>query len=84
MNTDANEGMTLEKKISTVADSKNLINEILQTYYGTDNEKEDITRNVMHIQLLLLQPEVQASLVSQNLLSDINDVLTRAEFIMSN
>ena len=46
MNIDINQGMTLEKKVSTIIDSRDLINQILETYYGTDNEKDDVRRNI--------------------------------------
>lgn len=84
MNIDINQGMTLEKKISTIIDSRDLINQILETYYGTDNEKDDVRRNIEHIKLFLADADIYASVVEQDLLNGLNDVLARAETILGN
>lgn len=84
MNIDINQGMTLEKKVSTIIDSRDLINQILETYYGTDNEKDDVRRNIEHIKLFLADADIYASVVEQDLLTGLNDVLARAETILGN
>lgn len=84
MNIDINQGMTLEKKVSTIIDSRDLINQILETYYGTDNEKDDVRRNIEHIKLFLADADIYASVVEQDLLNGLNDVLARAETILGN
>lgn len=84
MNIDINQGMTLEKKISTIIDSRDLINQILETYYGTDNEKDDIRRNIEHIKLFLAEPDIYAAVVEQDLLNGLNDIMARAETILGN
>lgn len=84
MNIDTNQGMTLEKKVSTILDSKDLINQILDTYYGTENERDDIRRNIAHIELLLTQSDVYASILDQELLPSINDVIARSQSVLGN
>lgn len=81
INININEGMTIEKKISAMIDSKDLINNILDTYYGTDREKDDIQRNVDHINQCLLDAEILSNL-SPELLSIMNNVILRSQGVL--
>lgn len=81
INIDINQGMTIEKKISAMTDSRDLVNSILNTYYGTEKEKEDIRRNIDHINQWLLDQEILSNLSSE-LLSSMNDVVLRSQGVL--
>ena len=81
INIDINNGMTTEKKISAMIDSKNLIDAILATYYGTDREKEDVKRNVDHLTQSLSNQEILSN-ITQELLSSMNDTILRAQGVI--
>lgn len=81
INIDINQGMTVEKKISAMIDSRDLINKILDTYYNTDEEKQDIIRNIDHINQCLLNEEILSNLTSE-LLSSMNSVILRAQGVI--
>lgn len=78
---DINQGMTIEKKISAMIDSINLINNILDTYYGTDTEKADVQRNIDHLNQCLSNDEILSNLSSE-LLSSINDTILRSQGVL--
>lgn len=81
INININQSITLEQKIAAIIDSKNLINNILSTYYGTEREKEDIKRNVDHLNQCLLDNDLLPNL-STELLSSINDVILRSQGVL--
>ena len=81
INIDINNGMTTEKKISAMIDSKNLIDAILATYYGTDKEKEDVQRNVDHLTQSLSNQEILSN-ITEELLSSMNDTILRAQGVI--
>lgn len=81
INIDINNGMTIEQKISAMIDSKNLVNQILDTYYGTEQEKEDIQRNIDHLNQALSNNEILSNLTSE-LLSSINDTILRSQGVL--
>jgi len=81
INININQSITLEQKIAAIIDSKNLINNILSTYYGTEREKEDIKRNVEHLNQCLLDNDLLPNL-STELLSSINDVILRSQGVL--
>lgn len=81
INIDINNGMTTEKKISAMIDSKNLIDAILATYYGTDREKEDMQRNVDHLTQSLSNQEILSN-ITEELLSSMNDTILRAQGVI--
>lgn len=81
INININQSITLEQKIAAIIDSKNLINNILSTYYGTEREKEDIKRNVDHLNQCLLDNNLLPNL-STELLSSINDVILRSQGVL--
>lgn len=81
INIDINNGMTIEQKISAMIDSRNLINQILDTYYGTEREKEDIRRNVNHLNQSLSDQEILSN-ITPELLSSINDSILRSQGVM--
>jgi hypothetical protein len=81
INIDINNGMTIEQKIQAMIDSRDLITQILDTYYGTDREKEDIKRNVDHLNQCLQNEEILANLTPE-LLSSINDCILRSQGVL--
>lgn len=81
INIDINNGMTIEKKIAAMIDSRDLINQILDTYYGTDKEKEDVQRNLDHINQWLSNPEILSNL-TEELLSSMNDTILRSQGVL--
>ena len=81
INIDINNGMTVEQKISAMIDSKNLITQILDTYYGTDREREDIIRNIDHLNQCLQDNEILSNLTPE-LLSSINDTILRSQGVL--
>jgi hypothetical protein len=76
-----NNGITTEQKISAMIDSRDLINNILDTFYGTDREKDDIQRNIDHLNQCLLNEEILSNLTPE-LLSSINDSILRSQGIL--
>ena len=62
-------------------DSKNLIDAILATYYGTDREKEDMQRNVDHLTQSLSNQEILSN-ITEELLSSMNDTILRAQGVI--
>jgi hypothetical protein len=80
-NIDINIGMTIEQKISAINDSILLVNQILETYYGTEREKEDIKRNIDHLNQSLQDQDILANLTPE-LLSSINDTILRSQGVL--
>jgi len=80
-NIDINVGMTIEQKISAINDSILLVNQILETYYGTDREKEDIARNIDHLSQSLQNQDILSNLTPE-LLSSINDTILRSQGVL--
>lgn len=81
INIDINNGMTIEQKISAMIDSKNLVNQILDTFYGTDQEKDDIMRNIDHLNQALTNEEILSN-ITPELLSSINDTILRSQGVL--
>lgn len=81
INIDINNGMTIEQKISAMIDSKNLVNQILDTFYGTDQEKNDIIRNIDHLNQALTNEEILSN-ITPELLSSINDTILRSQGVL--
>lgn len=81
INIDINNGMTIEQKISAMIDSKNLVNQILDTFYGTDQEKNDIIRNIDHLNQALSNEEILSN-ITPELLSSINDTILRSQGVL--
>ena len=76
-----NNVITIEQKIQAMIDSRDLITQILDTYYGTEREKEDIKRNIDHLNQSLSDSEILSNLVPE-LLSSINDCILRSQGVL--
>ena len=76
-----NEILGLEKQIESMDDSVDYINNRLNTFYNTENEKIDIKRNIDHLKLLLSKPQI-VDILSQDKIIFYNDAIHRGESVI--
>lgn len=63
-----------QQKLKSLEDSINYIQNRLQTYYNTDQEKYDIERNIIHSELILSDNNILSILNSNTIDSYKNTI----------
>lgn len=67
-----------QQKLKSLEDSINYINNRLQTYYDTDQEKYDIERNIIHSELILSDTKI-TSLLNSNTVDSYQNTIYAAK-----
>lgn len=80
-NDQINKLISVSQQIQSMDDSVMYIENRLISFYNTDQEKQDLLRNINHLRYLLARVDITNNL-SENQIIAYNDVIQRAESIL--
>lgn len=80
-NDEINKLISISQQIQSMDDSVMYIENRLISFYNTDQEKQDLLRNINHLRYLLANVYITNNL-SENQIIAYNDVIQRAESVL--